>query len=65
MGDKPDKPGNEERVQINVTMKRSTIDKLRAMFPVALDDSERVRSAVYQSIELHEATEYMIRGESE
>lgn len=65
MADQPVQPEDEERVQINVTMKRGTIDTLRDMFPVALDDSERVRNAVYQAIERYEATEYMIRDKSE
>lgn len=65
MAEEPPNEGDEERVQINVTMKRSTIDTLRLMFPVALDDSERVRSAVHESIERHESTEYMIRHNSD
>lgn len=65
MAEEPNSEGDEERVQINVTMKRGTIDRLRVMFPVALDDSERVRSAICESIERHESSEYMIRHTSE
>jgi hypothetical protein len=61
MADQPETEDRDERVQINVTMTRRTLEDLRALFPVALDDSERVRRAVSESIERHRASEYSIR----
>lgn len=50
-----------ERVQLNVTFRRGTLDELGEIFPTALEDSERVRLAVAQSIERGSAEAYMIR----
>lgn len=52
---------DEERVQINVTLKRSTLNEMRRAIPNALDDSERIRRAVSESIERNGASEYTIR----
>lgn len=51
----------DDRVQLNVTFRQGTLDDLRQVFPAALEDSERVRQAVAQSIERSHAAEYMIR----
>lgn len=51
----------DDRVQLNVTFRQKTLDELREVFPVALEDSERVRQAVDQAIERSSAAEYTIR----
>lgn len=56
-----DKTGNpDERVQLNITFRQGTLDELNEAFPTALEDSERVRHAVSQSLERHHAMEYTI-----
>lgn len=45
-----------ERVQVNVTFKRPTLQSLETQFPSALDDSERVRRAVDQALDFGHAT---------
>jgi hypothetical protein len=52
---------SDERIQLNVTLRKSTIDKLKEQFPTALEDSERIRQAVAESLERGNATEYTIR----
>lgn len=46
-----------DRVQVNVTFKQITLDSLKEQFPSALDDSERVRRAVDESLEVKKATQ--------
>lgn len=53
-----------QRVQLNVTVKQQTVEILREVFPAALDDSERVRRAIAESIERNDATEYSIRKDT-
>lgn len=51
---------DDQRVQLNVTVKETTLANLREVFPDALDDSERVRRAIAESIERSEASKYSI-----
>jgi hypothetical protein len=52
----------EDRVQLNVTFRRETLDELNRAFPTALEDSERIRQAVAHALERHSAVEYTVRN---
>jgi len=56
---------DEETIQKSVTMPKSTIEQLRRDYPDALDDSERIRRAVWRSNELEQAESYQINHGSE
>jgi len=56
---------DEETIQKSVTMPKSTIEQLRRHYPDALDDSERIRRAVWRSNELEQADSYQIDHGSE
>lgn len=51
----------DARVQVNITFRRGTLDELADVFPTALEDSERIRQAVAQSLERDRAAEFTIR----
>lgn len=53
--------GRDDRIQLNVTLTRAMLDQLREALPIALEDSERIRQAVADSIERHTATEFAVR----
>jgi len=52
--------GSDDRIQLNITFRRETLDRLSEAFPTALEDSERVRQAVAQALEQTEATAYTL-----
>lgn len=54
--DRPD----SERIQVNVTFKDVTLEELKDQFPSALDDSERVRRAVADALEIGRAKQFSI-----
>lgn len=49
-----------DRIQVNVTLKQRTLDALAKQHPSALDDSERVRRAIDESIGLNTAAQFSI-----
>ena len=51
---------DEEKSQQSVTLKQSTVERLREAHPDALDDPERIRRAIADSIELQRAESYQI-----
>lgn len=55
------KGAEDERIQLNVTLTRETLDKLREVYPVALEDSERIRQSVTDAIERRNATKVTLK----
>lgn len=53
--------GEGDRVQVSVTFQVDTLAKLSDAFPEALDNSERVRTAVAQSLERADADRYTMQ----
>ncbi len=58
-----DKDADKE--QKSVTLKQPALDELREVYPDALDDSERVRRAIWRAKELEQADSYQINHGSE
>jgi hypothetical protein len=59
-GEADEQIGEGTKSQNSVTLKDSTIERLREAHPDALDDPERIRRAIADSIELQEADSYQI-----
>lgn len=49
------------RVQLNVTLPRETLEELRSVYSVALEDSERVRQSIADALEHQSAEEITIK----
>lgn len=52
---------DNERVQLNVTLPRETLEELRNVYSVALEDSERIRQSITDALERRSATELSLK----
>lgn len=52
---------DNERVQLNVTLPRETLEELRTVYSVGLEDSERIRQSITDALERRSAKELSLK----